>query len=143
MRLNITDAAEMADVSRGTIYNHIRKGKLSASIGEDGHKYVDVSELERAYGTLNTVDVQSDVQSDTVEQAVDAEKEVLRKENELLRKQLEQTEEREQDARHQVERLLGVLESQTRLLQGTKEKEEDAGENVETSQTKKRKWWPF
>ena len=143
MRLNITDAAEMAGVSRGTIYNHIRNGKLSASIGEDGHKYVDVSELERAYGTLNTVDVQSDVQPDTIERVSDVELEVLRKENELLRKQLEQTEEREQDARHQVERLLGVLESQTRLLQGTKEKEEDAGENVETSQTKKRKWWPF
>ena len=138
-RLNITDAADAAGVSRGTIYNHIRKGRLSATVSEDGHKRIDVAELERVYGTLNRVDVQGDVQLNTLEQASNAELEVLKKEVEMLRRELRKTEEREREARDQVKELLDVVKSQTRLL-GAGTKETPAKEE---QPKKERRWWPF
>jgi len=39
----------MVGLSRKTLYLHIKQGKLSVHIGEDGGKYIETSELMRCY----------------------------------------------------------------------------------------------
>ena len=51
--LTITEAATTAGVDRATIYRKIRNGTLSAVIGKDGTKKIDVSELARVFEKLN------------------------------------------------------------------------------------------
>ena len=50
MKLNISQAAEAANVTRATIRKHIKTGKLSAIVEDDRRRVIDVAELERVYG---------------------------------------------------------------------------------------------
>ena len=52
-RLNLTQAAKAAGVTRRTLYNHINQGKVTASRDEKNNPVVDVSELIRVYGNVN------------------------------------------------------------------------------------------
>jgi len=45
----------MAGVSRMTILRHVKKGKLSATVDDNGHKRFDTAELARVYATTVTV----------------------------------------------------------------------------------------
>jgi len=136
-RLNVSQAARAAGISRSSIYAHIKKGRLAAHRGDDGRVYVDASELERVYGEIKIEGVHGGVQSvelDTVEgvhgvHSSEAKLEALRVENRLLRESLRKTEEREEEARHQVRDLLDVVKSQTRLL--------------EAPGQRRRRWWPW
>jgi DNA-binding transcriptional MerR regulator len=56
MNLNISQAAKAAGVTRATIHKHIRTGKLSAIVEDDGRRVIDVAELERVYGQLVSPD---------------------------------------------------------------------------------------
>jgi len=131
MRLNISQAARAAGVSRGTLYNHIKKGRLSVEKGDDGRTYVQVAELQRVYDTLHVEQVSTlsteqshSVNVDAGQQAlVDA----LRRENELLRNQLEQ-------ANIEKLSLLDVLKSQARLLEAPRDAQ--AG-----GKPRRRRWW--
>jgi len=138
MKLTISQASRATGVARGTLYTHIKKGRLSAEPDEFGRIYVQVAELERVYGTLkspkastlsieqsgvNTEQSQS-VNVDAHQQAlVDA----LRRENELLRNQLDQ-------AHAEKLGLLDVLKSQARLLQAPRDAEAE-------SKPRRRRWW--
>ena len=48
--LTLSRAARTAGVARTTIYSHIKNGKLSATRGPDGGRYIDSAELVRVYG---------------------------------------------------------------------------------------------
>jgi hypothetical protein len=50
----IQEAVELTGKSRRTIYNHCDSGLISYSLGPDGRRYFDTSELIRAYGALHT-----------------------------------------------------------------------------------------
>lgn len=52
-RLNLTQAAKAAGVTRRTLYNHINNGKVTASRDEKNNPVIDVSELIRVYGNVN------------------------------------------------------------------------------------------
>jgi vacuolar-type H+-ATPase subunit I/STV1 len=52
-RLNLTQAARAAGITRRTLYNHINQGKVTASRDEKNSPVIDVSELIRAYGNVN------------------------------------------------------------------------------------------
>lgn len=52
-RLNMTQAAKAAGVTRRTLYNHINQGKVTASRDNKNNPVIDVSELIRAYGNVN------------------------------------------------------------------------------------------
>lgn len=49
----IQEAVLLTGKSRRTIYNHCDQGRVSYSLGADGRRYFDTSELIRAYGTLH------------------------------------------------------------------------------------------
>ncbi len=55
-KLNLTQAARAAGISRTTLYRHIEKGKVTCEINKKGQKIIDVSELIRVYGEIKKPD---------------------------------------------------------------------------------------
>lgn len=53
MKVSPTQAAKTAKVSRATIYNDMKSGKLSFERLANRNTKIDISELERVYGTLD------------------------------------------------------------------------------------------
>ena len=53
MKVSITKAANLAGVSRTTLYNDMNSGKITYVTSGKNKKVIDVSELERVYGSLN------------------------------------------------------------------------------------------
>jgi len=51
----LKEAIALTGKSRRTLYNHCDQGRLSYSIGPDGRRYFDTSELIRVYGPLHAV----------------------------------------------------------------------------------------
>lgn len=52
-RLNLTQAAKAAGVTRRTLYNHINQGKVTASRDEKNNPVIEVSELVRVYRNIS------------------------------------------------------------------------------------------
>lgn len=54
-KITILEASKIAGIARSNLYkNYINTGKISVSVGNDGKKYIDTSELLRVFGTLKT-----------------------------------------------------------------------------------------
>lgn len=49
--LNISDSARVVGISRKTLYEHIKSGKVSVT-RQGNKRYISVSELLRAYGSI-------------------------------------------------------------------------------------------
>lgn len=62
-QLSLSAAAKSAGISRSTLHDHIKTGKISVHISGQGRRTVDTSELLRVYGTLQGIPDSSDVQS--------------------------------------------------------------------------------
>lgn len=52
-KVNLTQGAKLAGISRSTINRHLKEGIISKEIGEDGKPCVDTSELQRVYGIVS------------------------------------------------------------------------------------------
>jgi hypothetical protein len=85
--LTLTQAAQQANRTRSTLFKAIKSGRLSATKDEQGHFLIDPSELSRVYNTVNVSLVVQTEQADT--SANTSAMEALKRENELLRKQLD------------------------------------------------------
>jgi molybdenum-dependent DNA-binding transcriptional regulator ModE len=134
-KVNKSQAARLADVSRTTIDNYIADGKLTAEV--DGKKtWIDVSELERVFGKLVSPDTvktgHQSLQTDAAQLAAIFQSHIERLERQLDATLQEREREREE---HRVEkdRLLRIIENQTHLLPKPQEPEPK-------SQPKK-SWW--
>ena len=116
-QLNVTTAAHAAGVSRRTLQRHIAQGKVSYQSGEQGQKLIDTAELVRVYGTLKNP-VSSDTQtpprqmahSDTPDVAL------MRQRITALEKVVDGLEQDKQQYSRENEKLLTIVEQQTRLL---------------------------
>ena len=126
------------------MFKYIRQGKVSATLGHDGQKQIDLSELIRAFGELKPDTGTSDYSSDSGNRgrqapatantstttALQLELERLKvhlqfKEAELVlaKERIDELKARELDAKHREReateermRMLGVIETQNRLL---------------------------
>jgi hypothetical protein len=97
-KLNISQAATLYKKSRNTLYQAIQKGILS----KDHDGFIDLSELMRVYGEpkkgskstkpIQNVSERSEQSQDTINAQLLA---VFKRENELLRQQLDEAKERE------------------------------------------------
>jgi hypothetical protein len=135
-KLNISQAAQMAGVSRPTIHKKINSGELSVE-KTDGKTLIDVSELERVFGTLVTPGTpkpnRKDLHTDTSQVATILQSQIERLERELdvIRQERDnekRAREREREEhRAERERLHGIIEKQTLLLPTPKEPEEKKG----------------
>lgn len=140
-KLSVREAAYRVGVTRQTLFKYIRQGKVSATVGHDGQKQIDVTELIRAFGELQPETVTSGDSSDkrplspttantATTTALQMELERLGamlqfKEAELAlaKERIDELKARELDAKHREReateermRMLGVIETQNRLL---------------------------
>lgn len=138
MQLSVKEAAERVGVTRQTIFKKIKDGELSATINHRGNKQVDVSELLRVYGQLQSNDSQSSATVNKVRQSkqspasrdlqleLERSKMLLQMKDRELQLALERIDElkareaemkqRDHASTEERMRLLGVIETQNRLL---------------------------
>lgn len=110
MKLSISEAARRAGVNRTTLHRRIEKGDLSKEIGDDGKPVIDLSELARLYpSAVKGGQVQQAEQQAMQQPFEQAATGALLRENSLLRETVE-------DLRKERDRLIGVVETQTRLI---------------------------
>jgi hypothetical protein len=120
-KVSLSEAARMAGKSRVTIHRHIEKGLLAKEIDQTGNPVIDLSELERVYGSLryDTAATEIAVTDETVNN-----RSMIQMENENLHERLalladERERERQtlremiNDLRTERDRLLKLLEEQT------------------------------
>jgi hypothetical protein len=93
-KVSISEAARLTGKPRSTLHRHIGNGTLSKESDGQGKPVLDIAEIERVYGPLLRADMKQNgamlhsATSETVA-ANRAEIEGLRRENALLRDQLE------------------------------------------------------
>jgi len=104
MRMNIHQAAKAVGVARSTLYRDIQDGKVSVGKDGRGKPYVDVSELERAYGSVTLLDTSETVpngQSETPQK--DRKDSGLQREFDLLREQIALLKDERDDLRRRLD----------------------------------------
>lgn len=129
--LTVAEAAVRVDKSRQTLFDKIKRGKLSATVNGDGIKVIDVSELLRVFGPLLSDDELRQNQANKSGQGyqssmtstlqLELELAKLRlthteKELESSNRQLEEMRVRERQSIEDRTQLLGVIERQTLML---------------------------
>lgn len=130
-QLTVSDAALQVGVTRQTIFKAIKSGKLSATQNNRGHMQINVVELLRVYGELQSPDQVAQNKVNRVQQSpslpasvglqLELERMKLlieRKDFELeqMRERVAELKTREQQANEERLRVFGLLEQQTRLL---------------------------
>ena len=113
-KVTVRDAARLVGKNRATLYRYIGEGALSVTVethGKQRVRVVDTAELERVFGPLGDQGRQPatgavrPAENATATVAWQAELDSLRRENDLLRRQLDET-------RSDKERLFRLLEDQ-------------------------------
>lgn len=133
-KINITQAAKLAGISRTTLYNtYIKSGQITVSKDRKGNKQIDTSELLRVFGVLATEQLDSTAERqgeqhltpdrDQIEQAVQLA--TLETENEMLKALIDELKEQRGLDREQIRSL------STKLLE----------HHPAPRQT--RRWWQF
>ena len=117
--VSLTEAAKLADVSRPTLYRHLKNGTLSATKLRDGSRGIDVAELQRVFGAL-----QRNTSNDTTN-VTSRDTDFLHRENELLREQVIMLKHELTTAHEREHELLGLLK--TKLLTGPGGKKKKGG----------------
>jgi hypothetical protein len=114
-KYNISQAAKIAGVARSTIYNDIRRGILRTETDTRGQKCIDHHELLRLYKNAGVGTTESgSVHQDEAHWA--AEIRLLKQENRYLETLLEESREREREARQWYERMFELVQQQSKLL---------------------------
>ena len=116
-KINLTQGAKLAEIGRSTLNRHIKEGRISKTIGDDGKPYVETSELQRVYGRLShdtssqTVPVtQRGTPQETVEKSI--ENATLKVELQAIRDRLEEVQKDRDEWKGQAKVLSGLLTDQ-------------------------------
>lgn len=132
--LTVRQAAEQVGISRQTMFRKIKEGKVSAVKDCFGQLEIDTAELLRVFGALQSPTVSDTTLHDgvrvspkteetpaTVAQQIEIERlraqlELKTAELAMTRERLDEAKAREQAAHQDRDRIMGILEQQTRLL---------------------------
>ncbi len=115
--VNLTEAAKMVGMSRVTLNEHLKNGKLSYTHDSEGKRRIDTAELIRVYGDrikTNVHNEQANVQvghGNTREKLslYELEVKLLREQLSDAKDQIRKTEEREQRLLDQVDKLTDTI----------------------------------
>ena len=111
-KLNITQASKEAGISKNTLYAHMEKGIVSYEIDEDGRKWIDLSEIRRAYKSKENGKVSNER---SAERSTDHE--FTAKIERLYERQISQLEKQVDALQTENAKLTGILEKQTLRLE--------------------------
>lgn len=126
--LGLSAAAQAAGITRQHLYRLVSKGKVSATLRQDGTKGIDTSELLRVFGSIDAPKATGDSQRDSHmrQQATSPETAakvtLLEVELRAARDALRVAEERLRDSQERETKLLDLLTTQTRLLEHHQQK---------------------
>jgi hypothetical protein len=141
-KFTVTEAEKLTGKTRQTISAYIKTGKLSAEIGSNGKKIIDLSELHRVFPNMltlgtskpngklpgqDTADLTSILRSE-IERLV-REVHVMREERDAERRLREREIERAAEERAKLE---DIIANQTRMLAAPKEPEPKEPESKKT-----------
>ncbi len=120
MKLNKTQAAKAAGVTRPTLDKHIKEGRLSTEKNGRGHVIIDVSELERVYDGFDIDKMQNNVKSlqpNTIDftahnAVIDAKDQVIRQLEHQLQETGKRLESAETERRRTTEQMTNLLTDQ-------------------------------
>ena len=104
--LSVAQAADLLGISQETLYKQIQSNNLNAIKDPDQkrkHRVIALSELSRVYGNIYIPDGYLEYAGD---KSVDFVRVALRQENERLRRELEDTQKREQHLNDQLTTIL-------------------------------------
>ena len=120
-KLNISQAARAANISRNTLYKKLKRGAISKEQDAEGNPVIDVSELLRVYPKLD-MDAALDTEEDTAHKSEPVTTQdtigaaLLELEIKHLNEKLQAEQERRRDAEEREQRLLEIVETQSRML---------------------------
>ncbi|MCP4936526.1 MAG: hypothetical protein GY927_20565 [bacterium] len=143
MKLNKTQAAKAAGVTRPTLDKHIKEGRLSTGKNGRGQVVIDVSELERVYDGFDIDKMQNNVkplQANTIDftahnAVIDAKDQLIHQ----LEHQLQETEKRLESAETERRR---TTEQMTNLLTDQRDRSGEVEKLKADLETEKgRGWW--
>ena len=153
-KISISEAARLTGKNRSTLHRHIKTGKLSKDSDDEGNPVLDTSELARVYPSFKVPVAKQHppvvLQSNSKQQAATPyETSYATVEIELLKLRLQNAEEkitieesrrreaeqREREAKEEINRLLGIVEKHTYLLAASQAPEEVPSEQPRTG------WW--
>lgn len=124
LKLNLSQAAEKAGISRNTLYKHIKEGKVSAQRDVNGRQSIELSELLRAYGALNGQSAQDSEPKtrkvhtpNTSATPLEVQLAIAEERVRQLEARLQEKAEAASKLEQQYERIIQWLESQVRLLE--------------------------
>ena len=115
--LTFSQATQVANVSRSTIYRYAQEGRINVVRLPNGKRGIDVAELERVFGPLKKLEPSQKIPAKQVRTAK-TQAGVFQERDEvvgLLRQQVELLERELTSAKEEKARLLGLLEQ--RLLE--------------------------
>jgi len=124
-KLNISQAARAARVSRKTMQTHIKQGKVSYETNEKGNKVIDTSELLRVYGKINEEGVTPTSQYNKERSSHHYTPEITHHFEEkikLLEQQLKAMEQDQEERRGREGELLSIIKQQNTLLEDKRER---------------------
>ena len=118
LKLSVTEALKLVDVSKTTLYADIKKGVLSCEVDAKGRKRIDPAELQRVYSTLKaeqngTPDLNNSEHNQTPEIPIENESEIVS----LLKSQVEQLQTEVSVAREREQKLLEIIKTEQQKTQ--------------------------
>src|SRR5215217_492934 len=123
--INVRTAAQLTGKDRSTIIRAIEEGRLSATRDARRRYLIDPAELERAYGSLRTLDERSDEPADEMRHSTSVEvmrTAALGREVELLREMLERERRTWDEERTFLRGLVDKQAEQMRMLTDQRER---------------------
>jgi hypothetical protein len=126
--LSIQQAARQIGIDRASLYRHIRQGRVSVTVDAEGHQRIDSAELLRTYGDAlkspqGTTETSGKRSQSHGASAIGANGDALQAQIDALKLALDGAQahvaeclRREERDAAERDRLLGIVEQQSRLL---------------------------
>lgn len=137
-QLSVKQAADRVGLSRQTMFRHIKDGKISATTNHAGQKQINIAELLRVFGELQPETATPETVIDRARQKprdkettpattttvayqielvrLQAQLDIKKAELELAKERINELKAREHSAGEEKNRLLTLIEQQSRLL---------------------------
>jgi hypothetical protein len=140
-RLNISKAARLACKSRQTIIRHMENGTLPFHNDERGKRCVDVTDLERVYGSLDVTNLHDNTTQNNISKTVTQDKSdvVITDLRRRLAEQREEIEELKEDKRWLKSQLEKIDFQRVLHLLEVGNKGKGSGKNKTAKKSKKNK----